>query len=124
MTQQNPPAVRGFVIERQDGQAQLPGSLHTNRKLSQWLSLQTPGRIEILTGKAELGQGILTALRLMAAEELDVDLTQISLISASTLRGRESGPIKVLNATNSVWAEAAGWSPPAEAEDEDEGEEE
>ena len=57
MTQQNPPTVRGFVIERQDGQAQLPGSLHTNRKLSQWVSLQTPGQIEILTGKAELGQG-------------------------------------------------------------------
>ena len=34
---------------------------------------------------------------------------------------RESGPIKVLNATISVWAEAAGWSPPAETEDEDEG---
>lgn len=27
---------------------------------------------------------------------------------------RESGPIKVLNATISVWAEAAGWSPPEE----------
>ena len=91
MTQQNPPTVRGFVIERQDGQAQLPGSLHTNRKLSQWLSLQTPGHIEILTGKAELGQGILTALRLLAAEELDVDLAQVNLISASTLRGPDEG---------------------------------
>ena len=37
---------------------------------------------------------------------------------------RESGPIKVLNATISVWAEAAGWSPPAETEDEDEGDDE
>jgi hypothetical protein len=34
---------------------------------------------------------------------------------------RESGPIKVLNATISVWAEAAGWSPESESEDEDEG---
>ena len=91
MTHQNPPSVRGFVIERQDGQAQLPGSLHTNRKLSQWVNLHTPGQIEILTGKAELGQGILTALRLLAAEELDVDLAQISLISASTLRGPDEG---------------------------------
>ena len=33
------PAVRGFVIDRHDGQPQLPGSLHTNRRLSQWLSL-------------------------------------------------------------------------------------
>ena len=37
---------------------------------------------------------------------------------------RESGPIKVLNATMSVWAEAAGWAPPAEADDAEEVEEE
>ncbi len=37
---------------------------------------------------------------------------------------RESGPIKVLNATLSVWAEAAGWSPESEAEDAEEVEEE
>ena len=37
---------------------------------------------------------------------------------------RESGPIKVLNATISVWAEAAGWSPPQEAADVEEAEEE
>jgi hypothetical protein len=37
---------------------------------------------------------------------------------------RESGPIKVLNATISVWAEAAGWSPPQEAADIEETEEE
>lgn len=37
---------------------------------------------------------------------------------------RESGPIKVLNATMSVWAEAAGWSPSAEADDAEEVEEE
>jgi hypothetical protein len=36
---------------------------------------------------------------------------------------RESGPIKVLNATISVWAEAAGWSPESEADDADEIEE-
>ena len=37
---------------------------------------------------------------------------------------RESGPIKVLNATISVWAEAAGLSPPQEAADVEETEEE
>jgi hypothetical protein len=37
---------------------------------------------------------------------------------------RESGPIKVLNATISVWAEAAGWSSPQEAADVEETEEE
>ena len=37
---------------------------------------------------------------------------------------RESGPIKVLNATISVWAEAAGWSPPAGTENVEVNEEE
>lgn len=36
---------------------------------------------------------------------------------------RETGPIKVLNATMSAWAEAAGWSPESEAEDAEEVEE-
>ncbi len=91
LTDRNPPQVRGFVIDRQNGQAQLPGSLHTNRKLSQWMGLHTPGRIEVFTGKAELGQGILSALRLLVAEELDVEMTQIHLVSATTLRGPDEG---------------------------------
>jgi len=91
LTDRNPPQVRGFVIDRQNGQAQLPGSLHTNRKLSQWMGLSTPGRIEVWTGKAELGQGILTALRIVVAEELDVDMAQIQLLSASTMRGPDEG---------------------------------
>ena len=56
-------APRGFVIDRADGRAQLPGSLHTNRRLSQWVQLADAGRVDVFTGKAELGQGILTALQ-------------------------------------------------------------
>ncbi len=85
------PTVRGFVIDRGDGKAQLPGSLHTNRRLSQWLSLATPGVVQVMTGKAELGQGILTALQLIVAEELDVALQAVVVLSASTERGPDEG---------------------------------
>lgn len=84
-------APRGFVIERADGQPQFPGSLHTNRRLSQWLSLAEPGVVRVFTGKAELGQGILTALQLIVSEELDVPLAAVRVLAASTGRGPDEG---------------------------------
>ena len=82
---------RGFVIERADGQRPLPGSLHVNRRLSQWLSLAEPGVVQVFTGKVELGQGILTALQLIVADELDVPLAAVRMHSASTTRGPDEG---------------------------------
>ncbi len=84
-------AVRGFVIDRNNGQPQLPGSLHTNRRLGQWLSLAEPGVVRVFTGKVELGQGILTALQLIVAEELDVPLQAVRLHSATTASGPDEG---------------------------------
>ncbi len=82
---------RGFVIDRKDGRAQLPGSLHSNRRLSQWLGFAEPGVVQIYTGKVELGQGILTALMLIVAEELDVPLDRVRIRSASTAYGPDEG---------------------------------
>lgn len=55
-----------------DGRPRLPGSLHVNRRLDSWLSFHADGRVTIHPGKVELGQGILTALTQIAADELDV----------------------------------------------------
>ena len=85
------PQPRGFIVDRQDGQPQLPGSLHTNRRLSQWLAFDEPGLAQVLTGKVELGQGILTALQLLAAEELDMPLAAVRVCSANTARGPDEG---------------------------------
>lgn len=82
---------RGFVIDRKDGRPQLPGSLHTNRRLSQWLAFSEPGVVQVFTGKVELGQGILTALQLLVAEELDLPLSAVRINSASTARGPDEG---------------------------------
>jgi nicotinate dehydrogenase subunit B len=82
---------RGFVIERGDGQAKLPGSLHVNRRISQWLDFSTPGKVRVFTGKVELGQGILTALSVIAADELGLPLSQIEMVSASTAQGPDEG---------------------------------
>ncbi len=69
----------------------LPGSLQTNRRLSQWLAFHTDGRVTVRTGKVDLGQGISTVLAQMAAEELDVDLGRICVERASTVLGPNEG---------------------------------
>jgi CO/xanthine dehydrogenase Mo-binding subunit len=62
----------------------LPGSLRGNRRLSQWLKFHADGFVEIFSGKVEIGQGILTALAQIAAEELDVSIAQLRMVPAST----------------------------------------
>jgi CO/xanthine dehydrogenase Mo-binding subunit len=70
-----------------DGRPKLPGSLHVNRRLDRWLRLLPEGVVLLTPGKVELGQGILTALAQIAAEELDVALPRIRVQAASTPAG-------------------------------------
>ena len=62
----------------------LPGSLQNNRKLDGWIRINADGTATIFSGKVELGQGILTALHQIAAEELDLPLERIKMISGDT----------------------------------------
>jgi CO/xanthine dehydrogenase Mo-binding subunit len=71
--------------------ARLPGSLQTNRRLDSWLRINADGTATVFTGKIELGQGILTALRQIAAEELDLPLDRITMISGDTGRTPNEG---------------------------------
>ncbi len=62
----------------------LPGSLETNRQLDQWLRFDRDGTVTIFPGKVEIGQGILTVLVQMVAEELDIALERVRLAPADT----------------------------------------
>lgn len=62
----------------------LPLSLTDNPILSQWIAFNETGRVRVGSGKVEIGQGILTALTQIAAEELDVRPDQINLVSGQT----------------------------------------
>ena len=62
----------------------LPGSLNANRMLDGWLRINPSGTVTVFTGKVELGQGILTALTQIVADELDVDVKRIEVISGNT----------------------------------------
>lgn len=69
----------------------LPGSLSVDPYLDSWIKIDAKGRITVLSGKAELGQGIKTALIQVAAEELDVPFDSIELITADTGRTVNEG---------------------------------
>ena len=62
----------------------LPGSLRANPRLSTWLRVHREGFVEICPGKVEIGQGILTALAQIAAEELDVSMARVRTRRART----------------------------------------
>jgi CO/xanthine dehydrogenase Mo-binding subunit len=74
---------QNFVAQPQAA-PDLPGSLKTNPNLESWLRLEPTGRATIFTGKAELGQGIKTALLQIAAEELRVSFESLSLVGPDT----------------------------------------
>lgn len=62
----------------------LPQSLIDNPLLSQWIAFDEPGRVRVGSGRVEIGQGILTALTQIAAEELDLTFDQVRLVSGQT----------------------------------------
>jgi CO/xanthine dehydrogenase Mo-binding subunit len=92
--------VVGFSLFSRPAAAQQPpkapagppfGDLKTMPMLDSWIRVDTRGTITVFTGKAELGQGIKTALIQIAAEQLAVAPDQIHLVTASTARTPNEG---------------------------------
>ena len=78
------PLVRAFAQGAAPPGPKLPGSLQANRMLDGWLRIDPDGSVTAFTGKVELGQGIVTALAQIVADELDVDLARVTMISGDT----------------------------------------
>jgi nicotinate dehydrogenase subunit B len=79
------------VLGAPQGQKPLPGSLEKNPRLDAWLELGADGSVTLKTGKVELGQGILTALVQICADELDVELSRLKILSGDTQRTPNEG---------------------------------
>ncbi|MCJ9701090.1 molybdopterin cofactor-binding domain-containing protein [Bradyrhizobium sp. SHOUNA76] len=69
----------------------LPISLAANPKLSSWVNFTGEGGVAVSPGKVEIGQGIVTALAQIAADELDVDIGRIDMIHTSTAMSPNEG---------------------------------
>ena len=66
-------------------------SLKTNPLLGQWLRFESNGTVTVFTGKAELGQGILHALKLIAAHELELPVSKVQTEAANTKHSPDEG---------------------------------
>ena len=71
--------------------APLPGPLNDNPHLDRWVAFPSPGKVTVLTGRVELGQGVLTAMAQIAADELDVAMDRITIRSGDTEKAPNEG---------------------------------
>ena len=62
----------------------LPGPLADNPRLDRWVTFPAPGKVTVGTGRVELGQGVLTAMAQIAADELGVAMGRITIRSGDT----------------------------------------
>ncbi|HEY3800412.1 MAG TPA: molybdopterin cofactor-binding domain-containing protein [Caulobacteraceae bacterium] len=69
----------------------LPPSLAANPRLDRWVGFETPGMVRVAVGKVEYGQGALTGLAQIAAEELDVDFARLDIVNAETDASPDEG---------------------------------
>jgi len=69
----------------------LPAVLLDNPRLDQWVSFRADGKAVVSTGRVEIGQGVLTAMIQIAADELDIKPERIVLQSGDTARTPNEG---------------------------------
>src|SRR3979490_1873314 len=84
----------------------LPVSLAANPVLSSWVRFSPEGHVMVSPGKVEIGQGIVTALAQIAADELDIDIGRVRMVRATTAgspnEGVTSGSLSVQQSGRAV----------------------
>jgi CO/xanthine dehydrogenase Mo-binding subunit len=63
---------------------ELPTSITSNPMLSQWVAINDDCTLSVFSGKVELGQGIVTAIAQIAADELGLCPAQVRIVSGNT----------------------------------------
>src|SRR2546425_7882402 len=76
--------------------AQSPSNLLPNgdldpQALDSWLAVGADSTITVFTSKVEIGTGTVTALAQIVAEELDVSVNRIKMVSGDTTKSVEQG---------------------------------
>jgi CO/xanthine dehydrogenase Mo-binding subunit len=69
----------------------VPPMIRANPQLDAWVRIAPDGTITVMTGRVELGQGMLTAMRQVAGDELDVAPERLVLISGDTGQTPDEG---------------------------------
>src|ERR671922_509221 len=81
----------GFRFAAGQGGPELPAMIKRNPGLDSWVRIAPDGSITVMTGRVEIGQGCLTAMRQIAAEELDVAPDKVAIVSGDTGRCPDEG---------------------------------
>ena len=80
-----------FALPLHAVSAELPKSLDKTPWLDAWIRIGADEQITVFTGKAELGQGIKTALLQVAADTLRVAPSRVRIVTADTARTPDEG---------------------------------
>src|SRR5438309_1820019 len=74
-----------FVLSGPLARAATFASERTGKALSPWVSIAPDGTITIMSAATEMGQGSMTSLPLIVAEELDADWSRVRIVPAPPL---------------------------------------
>jgi CO/xanthine dehydrogenase Mo-binding subunit len=69
----------------------IPYTLAANPSLGRWVGFERDGKVRIAFGKVEYGQGAMTALAQIGADELDVDWSRIQVEEPATGNAPDEG---------------------------------
>jgi len=67
-------------------------SERTGRAISPWVSIASDGTITIMSAATEMGQGSMTSLPLIIAEELDADWSKVNIVPAPPIEAIYGNP--------------------------------
>src|SRR5437660_10932027 len=82
-----------IALGRFDGAAgAVPASEAQGKALSPWVSIAPDGSITIMSPATEMGQGSMTSLPLIIAEELDADWSQVKIVPAPAIEAIYGNP--------------------------------
>jgi len=76
--------IEGDPLEADDAEPDRSPSLEAFPLIDDWIAFNDDRSVSVFSGKAELGQGIATALAQIAAEELDLAFERIRVVMADT----------------------------------------
>src|SRR5689334_17181167 len=74
----------GIVRSIAQEAGKLPGDLEDTPLLSSWIKIDADETVTLMIGKVELGQGAVTAVGQVCADELDIDMKRLKIISGDT----------------------------------------
>src|SRR5438105_9147286 len=81
-----------FVLGAPLARAATLATERTGKALSPWVSIAPDGSITIMSAATEMGQGSMTSLPLILAEDLDADWSKVQVVAAPTIEAVYGNP--------------------------------